>query len=281
MLRKMEFFPPLDADCAARDWHSQEKTLDVDVSLGYTAEVGGGTMIIFDEQRLSDSPFVERIWRCHSEGAHPFLSIAESRCELVVSRFYGKTTMTVRGPETKATSLGDCPADGEWLGIRLKPGTFLSQLFACKLVDTALTLPQATSKSFWLGGSAWQFPDYENADTFVDWLVREGLLVREPIVGEALQGHLKDLSLRSVQRRFLLATEVTQKTVRQIERARYATLLLQQGVSISDTIEQAGYFDQPHLTRSLKYFIGQTPAQILHQSGTEQLSFLYKTSPFC
>jgi AraC-like DNA-binding protein len=149
------------------------------------------------------------------------------------------------------------------------------------LVDATLTLPAASSKSFWLGGSSWQFPDYGNADTFVDWLVREGLLVREPVIGAALQGHLKDLSLRSVQRRFLQAAGVTQSAVRQIERARYATLLLQQGVSILDTIDKAGYFDQPHLTRSLKYFIGQTPAQILRQSQPEQLSFLYKTRPFC
>ena len=237
-------------------------------------------MIIFDEQRPSDSPFVERIWRCHSEGASPFLSIAESRCELVVTRLQGKLNLTVRGPETKATPLGDCPADGEWLGIRLKPGTFLPHLPPRTLVDAALTLPLATSKSFWLEGSAWQFPDYNNADTFVDWLVREGLLVRELVVGEALQGHLKDLSLRSVQRRFLQATGVTQNVARQIERARYATLLLQQGVSIPDTIHEAGYFDQPHLTRSMKYFIGQTPAQVLHHSQSEQLSFLYKTQPF-
>ena len=43
-------------------------------------------MIIFDEDRPSDSPYVERIWRSHSEGADPFLSIATSRCELVLSR---------------------------------------------------------------------------------------------------------------------------------------------------------------------------------------------------
>ena len=237
-------------------------------------------MIIFDEQRPSDSPCVERVWRCHSEGASPFLSIAESRSELVVTRQQGKFSLTVRGPETRATSLGDCPADGEWLGIRLKPGAFLSHLPPGTLVDGALTLPQASSTSFWLGGSAWQFPDFSNADTFINWLVREGLLVREPVVGEALQGHLKDLSLRSVQRRFLQATGITQNAVRQIERARSATLLLQQGVSILDTIEQVGYFDQPHLTRSLKYYIGQTPAQLQEQSQPEQLSFLYKTQPF-
>jgi hypothetical protein len=167
-------------------------------------------MIIFDEDRPSDSPFVERIWRCHSEGAGPFLSIAQSRCELVVTRLYGKITLTVRGPETKATPLGDCPADGEWLGIRFKLGTVLPLLPARTLVNATVTLPEATSTSFWLGGSAWQFPDYENADTFVDRLVREGLLVREPVVGAALQGHLNDLSLSTIQRRFLRAIGVTQ-----------------------------------------------------------------------
>ena len=233
------------------------------------------------EERPSDSSFVERVWRSHSERTGTFLSQAKSCWEIVVTKHEGQTMLTVRGPETKATLLGDCPADGEWLGIRFKPGTFMPHLPARDLVDATVTLPLATSKSFWLGGSAWQFPDYNNADTFVDRLVREGLLVREPVVGEALQGHLKDLSLRSVQRRFLQAAGVTQSAARQIERARYATILLKQGVSILDTIHEAGYFDQPHLTRSLKYFIGQTPAQIMCQSQPEQLSFLYKTRPFC
>src|SRR6266568_8458862 len=229
-------------------------------------------MIIFDDERPSDSTFVERIWRSRSERGGSFISIAESGSEMVVTKRHGKITLTVRGPETKATLLGDCTADGEWPGIRFTPGTFMPHLPARDLVDATVTLPLATSKSFWLGGSAWQFPDYNNADTFVDRLVREGLLVREPVVGEALQGHLKDLSLRSVQRRFLQATGVTQNVARQIERARYATLLLQQGVSIPDTLFQAGYYDQPHLTRSLKRFIGQTPAQLLHHDRPEQLS---------
>lgn len=237
-------------------------------------------MIIFDDDRSSDSPYVERIWRCHAERGGSFLSIAESRCELVVTRHRGMTSLTVRGPETQATQRGDCPADGEWIGIRLKPGTWLTHLPARTLVNAAVTLPHATGTSFILDGAVWQFPAYDNAETFVGRLVRDNLLVREPVIEEALQGHVTDLSRRSVQRRFLQATGVTQSTARQIERARYATLLLQQGVSIPDTAMQAGYFDQPHLTRSLKYFIGQTPAQILCKSQQQQLSFLYKTAPF-
>jgi AraC-like DNA-binding protein len=237
-------------------------------------------MIIVDEDRASDSPFVERIWRSHSEGISPFLSIAVNHCEFVVSRLQGKVTMTLRGPETQVTPIGNPPEDGEWVGILLKLGTFLPNIPTSGLVDSSVDLPASSGNSFWLGGSSWQFPDYENADIFVEWLVREGLLLRDPVVEAALQGQLKDLTQRAVQYRFLQAAGITQNTTRQIERARYATILLQQGVSILDTIEQAGYYDQPHLTRSLKRFIGQTPAQLLHHDQSVQLSFLYKTTLF-
>ena len=237
-------------------------------------------MLIFDEDRASDSPFVEQVWCCHSEGEAPFLSIAASRCELVVGRFEGKVTMTVRGPETRAIPQGNCPGEGEWIGILLKMGTFLPHLPTRTLVDTGVDLPTASRNSFWLSGSLWQFPDYDNADTFVDWLVRKGLLARDPVVDAALQGHMQDRSLSTIQRRFLRATGLTQNTARQIERARYAMRLLQQGVSILDTVDLAGYFDQPHLTRSLRYLIGQTPVQIREKSRPEQMPFLYKTTPF-
>ncbi len=236
-------------------------------------------MIIFDEERPSDSPFVERIWCSHSEGTAPFLSIAVSRCELVVTKLHGKITMTVRGPETRATPLGDSPSDGEWFGILLKLGTFLPHLPTRSLLDTGVTLPEATDNTFWLSGSAWEFPTSDNAEIFVRRLVRAGLLVRDPVIEAALQGQIKDLTPRSVQYHFLQATGITQNMARQIERARSATLLLQQGVSISETILEAGYYDQPHLTRSLQRFIGQTPAELLHHSRPEQLSFLYKTTP--
>ena len=91
-------------------------------------------MIIIDEERASDSPFVERIWRAYSERAGSFLSIAASHWEMVVTRQNGKTLFTVRGPETKATPL-DCSADGEWLGIRFKLGTVMPHLPASHLVD--------------------------------------------------------------------------------------------------------------------------------------------------
>jgi len=142
-----------------------------------------------------------------------------------------------------------------------------------------LNLPEAAQKSFWLHGSAWELPDFENADTFVNKLVREGLLVCDPVVGSVLQGQPVDMSLRTVQRRFLQATGLTHTTVFQIKRARYATMLLKQGVSIPITIARAGYFDQSHLIRSLQHLIGQTPAQIVSKNRRDPLSFLYNITP--
>jgi AraC-like DNA-binding protein len=235
-------------------------------------------MFINFEDRPSDSTFVERIWRCHSERAGVFHSMAASHCEMVVTRHKGKTFLTVRGPEIKATT-ADCPAEGEWVAIRFKLGTFMPLMPASNLRDRRdVTLPEATSRSFWLNGSAWEYPDFENAETFVKRLVHDGLIAMDLSVRAALQGQRQELSLRSAQRHFLQATGITHSTIRQIERARHATNLLQDGVSILDTVHEAGYYDQAHLTRSLNYLIGQTPAQIIR--GEKQLSFLYKTASF-
>jgi AraC-like DNA-binding protein len=230
--------------------------------------------IIFGD-RPSDSPLVERVWRSHSEGGGLFSSISANHCMMVVTRLCGTITLDVRGPETKATS-AYCPADGEWLGIQFKYGTFMPRFPVPNLVDGKVTLPKAARQSFWLDGSVWQFPDYENADTFVNRLVHHGLLVHEPVVDAVSRGQPHDLSLRSVQRRVLQATGMSRRDSRLIERARYATVLLRQGTTAPEVVNKAGYFDQPHLIRSLKRFIGQTPTQIVDESN--QLSFLYNTA---
>jgi hypothetical protein len=196
---------------------------------------------------------------------------------MVVSKYHGEIMMTVRGPETKATPMHVTLVGGEFFGIIFKYGALMPHLPASHLVDADVDLPEASSKSFWLNGSAWQFPNYENADTFVDRLVREEMLVCDPIIEPALRGEPQDLSPRSVQRHFLQATGLTHGSIRQIERARHATMLLQQGISILDTVERTGYSDQAHLTRALKHLIGKTPAQIINKSEPEQLSLLFKT----
>jgi AraC-like DNA-binding protein len=228
------------------------------------------------DERLSDSPLVERVWSSRSDQPSEFISVAGNLSELVITKYNNTLRITLRGPETKATKAYG-PADAEFLGILFKLGTFIPHLPTPTIVDGDIDLPQAGAESFWLNGSAWEVPTFENADTFINRLVREGLLAHEPVVDNVLQSTVGELSIRSEQRRFLQATGLTYATVRQIKRARLATLQLKQGASIQDTVFEAGYFDQSHLTRSLKRYIGLTPAQIMDEARTERLSFLYNT----
>jgi methylphosphotriester-DNA--protein-cysteine methyltransferase len=136
-----------------------------------------------------------------------------------------------------------------------------------RLVDRSLRLRQATRTSFWLDRSAWELPAPDTADVFVDRLVRAGLLVHDPMASAVVQGGVPGLSTRAVERRVARATGLTRGAIRQIQRAERAVELLSAGVPALDAVRQAGYADQPHLTRSLKRFVGQTPSQIVSSAG--------------
>ncbi len=231
-------------------------------------------MLIAFEDRPSESPVVERVWRSHSEQAGPFHSMATCNWVMVVSRLRGQVFMTVRGPETRA-SMAECPPEGEWIGIHFKVGTFMPQLPNLALRDrNDATLPDVSGRSFWLAGSAWEYPSFENADVFVQRLQKKGLIASDHHVRSTLERRPGSTSRRTEQRHFLRASGITQATARQIERARRAAYLLQTGVPILQVVHDTGYFDQAHLTRSLQHFVGRTPAQVAR--GVGQLSFLYK-----
>src|SRR5262249_31649001 len=157
---------PLPARPVAKQARRIQWTTGDGLSFGVRRRRERNVFLVF-EDRPSDSPFVERVWRSHSERAGTFHSVAACHWEMVVTRYQGKTCLTVRGPETKATTV-DCPAEGDWVGIRFKLGTFMPLLPARDLSDRRdVTLPEVTSRSFWLNGSAWEYPDFENAETFV------------------------------------------------------------------------------------------------------------------
>ena len=219
-------------------------------------------MSIIFEQRLSDSPYVETITRGRTAGDGTSVRPAECHWHMVLVRLAGNVRVVVVGPWTTA-GVVSWTEGAELLWIKFKLGTWMPHLPAENLMDRETLLPGAARQSFWLGGSAWQFPDYENVDTFVDRLVRDDVLVRDAVVSATLQAQASETPPRTVRHRFLRTTGLTQSHIRQVDRAGRAAALLGQGVSIPDTMYDLGYFDQPHLTRSLKRFVGMTPAQII------------------
>ena len=161
-----------------------------------------------------------------------------------------------------------------WVGIRFQLGAALHDLSVAGLVDRSLTLPPAGHRSFWWKGTAWRLPTYDNAEGLVERLVREDLIGSEPVVDDALGGTSAELSLRTIQRRSHAATGLTRRAVRQIERARLAGVQLREGATPAEVTHEFGYYDQPHLTRSLRRFLGQTPAELADPGRDEQLSLL-------
>lgn len=213
------------------------------------------------EHRSSSTPFVEATWSTHSRSEGSFLSVAVSHWELVVTRQDEGAWLTIRGPETRATT-APVPTNAEFFGIQFSHGTFMPDLNPRRVLDGALTFPASSRRSFWLHGSAWELPTPDNADTFVERLAGAGLLVHDPVVPAAIHDDIVELSTRTLERRVIRATGLTRGMIRQIQRAERAVALLSRGLPALEVVRRAGYADQPHLTRSLKRFIGQTPSQI-------------------
>lgn len=213
------------------------------------------------EQRSAQSPMIHHAWQTHSEPEESFISAAASHWEMVVTRQGDSARLTVRGPETRATT-APIPQDAVFFGIQFTLGTFMPWLPPGRLVDRSVTLPPATKRSVRLDGSRIELPEPDTADAFVDQLVRAGLLMHDPVASANLRGDVAALSARSLERRVLRATGLTRGVIRQIRRAERAVELLSQGVAPIDVVHQAGYSDQSHLTRSLKRLVGRTPSQI-------------------
>jgi hypothetical protein len=218
-------------------------------------------MSIIHEKRLSDSSYVEEVihgWTiCEGSTIRP----AECNWHMVFVKEHGRIHSLVVGPLTTAgvVSWGE---GAEILWIKFKLGVFMPHLPVRDLLDSEKSLPGAASRAFWLKSDVWELPDFENADTFINKLARDDTLTLDPVVGAMLQDQYPDISSRTMRHHFLRATGLTRSRISQMKQAQQAAALLQQGVSILDTVFEAGYYDQPHLTRALKQFIGFTPAQI-------------------
>lgn len=232
-------------------------------------------MAIAFEDRSSDSSDIERVWRSRSDAVDRMTSIATAHWTLVAWRARQDWRVAVQGPETGATT-APVPPETEFVGIRLSLGTALERPPRDSIVDHRIEFPDVSRHSVRIFGHTVPLPGYDGAEDLVQRLVRAGVIVRDPMVRDVLRGWPPDATARTVRRHFLSATGLTPGMVRQIERARDAAILIRTGAPIADVAHDLGYYDQPHLARSLDRFIGHTATK-LRNGGCGQLSLLYKT----
>ncbi len=216
--------------------------------------------------RGSDSAWVDTVWTCTSEQVAEMTSVATPCWGLVFFERAGTAYASITGPATR-TGTAPVPEGATFVGIEFAVGTSLRAVPAPLLVDGGADLPDTTRRSFRLGGVRWQTPGPDDAEALVDRLVRAGALVRDPLVAQVRSGHRPGVTARTVERRFRAATGLAQGAVRQIERAREAAALLAAGVPVAGVVSGLGYFDEPHLARALRRYVGRTARQLREGTG--------------
>ncbi|MEU4812188.1 AraC family transcriptional regulator [Nocardia fluminea] len=230
------------------------------------------------ETRLSDSPWVESVWTCRSDQVTEMTSVATETWGLVFWEQQGVPSAAVTGPEV-ATSTAPVPEGADFVGIQFAVGTSLRAVTASTLVDSGIVLPDVTARGFWLDGDRWETPRVDDAEALVERLVGHGVVVRDELVADTLRGLTPAITERTLERRFRAATGLTRGAVRQIERARTAALLLSAGDAPGDVVDKLGYYDEPHLARALRRFVGRTAGQLREGgSGAIALDLTQRTT---
>jgi len=206
-----------------------------------------------------------RVWTAKCDSPTDFSSIASVNPGIGFVRVGGVTTVHLRGPETKATTLS-CPRDAEYFGVDFRLGAYLPMFPPARLANLQdAVLPTLSDGWILLDGQAWEMPTPQNVDVFIGRLKRAGLLVFDPLVEELQHGGaVRTVPERTAQSRFVRAVGLSRRKLQLIERARHAADLLRAGTGIADVVSGAGYYDQPHLTRVLGQLIGHTPAELAH-----------------
>lgn len=204
-----------------------------------------------------------RIWAAECDSATQFTSIASVNPGIGFVRARGVTTVHLRGPATEASPLS-CPKDSEYFGVDFRLGAFFPDFPPAGLANLQdAMVPVLSDGRMLLGGMTWEIPTPDNVDVFTDRLKRAGLLTFDPLVEELQHvGQVRGVAERTAQDRFVRAVGLSRRTLRLIERTRHAARLIRMGVPIVDVVSESGFYDQPHLTRSVRRLIGHTPVEL-------------------
>ncbi len=216
--------------------------------------------------RASDSPWISSVWTCRSGQDAEMTSVASETWGLVFGRQQGRVFASVTGAESR-TGTAPVPAEATFVGIEFAVGTALRTLPGSVLLDGGIDLPDIDRRSFRLDDHRWPIPGPDDAEALVDLLVRRGAIVRDPVVTEALRGGRPAVTDRTLERRFRTATGLRQGAVRQIERVRAAAVLLSDGTAVNEVVGKLGYYDEPHLARALRRYVGRTAGQLRAGTG--------------
>lgn len=214
------------------------------------------------EEHHPDSPVLECVWQALATRDERYLVPAVEYWDLWFTRAQnGETRAGLAGPTIGHRWIRSAIGEHSW-GVQLKAHVVLPGVSKRLLLGGEAELV-VEAGHVTLSGHAVPFPEFADLEAFTARLLAVDVLRCDDDVRRMLSGDDTGYSERHQQRRVRAATGLTRKQIEQLSRARAAFAQLLQGVPPSECAARFGFSDQAHLSRALRAFHGQTPAQVL------------------
>lgn len=218
------------------------------------------------EARLVATPHVQSIGLMRFDATGETLMQPDGCWDIVIFKHDDEVEVLRTGLTTRSVVHRHAAGD-EILVISFKPSSFMPSMPGEMMRDEGVVLEKFGKRKFRIGGDWREIPTFDNADVFVERLVRDGIVDSNAVVASIVDGQPKAMSERTMQRHFLRTTGLTHKHFTLVQRARKAVALLQRGQPAADVAFALGYADQAHMINSLRQIMGQTPRQIVRAPG--------------
>lgn len=212
--------------------------------------------------RESGSPHVGVVWWAQIEEDGNYVDAANEFWGLAFGVLAdGRPSATLIGPSLEPRELRLVAGERGW-GVELAAHVFVPQLDKRRFLGEMRDLP-TDGRWFELAGVRLPVPEVDALEGLVETLLQQGILAADEGVAAALRGQLAPQSRRSLHRHVVGATGLGPKKHEQLQRARSAYVLLQDGWSLAAAAAEAGFADQAHMTRAFNALAGKSPARIL------------------
>ncbi len=220
------------------------------------------------QTRPVDSPLVESISSVRFTATGQTLMQPDGCWDIAIIK-RGDETLVLRTGLTTRPVVYEHEAGDEQLVVTFKPHSFMPLMPGEVMRDVGVMLEKFGRGEFWIGTDVREIPTFENADVFVERLVRDGIVANNELVASVVDGQPMAMTERTMQRHFLKTTGLTYKHFTLVQRAQQAVAMLQMGRPAVDVALALGFSDQAHMINSLKVIMGQTPKQIVRAAPSE------------
>src|ERR1041384_1539006 len=134
--------------------------------------------------RQADSPFVQAVTSWVIDDEERSIAAPDGYWDLVVLNQAGKVNILLTGQTTQAVPLPFTPGD-EILTISFKASVFLASIPAMDMLDRGMLLP-SMQHTFQLASDVFEIPTFDNAEAFIQSLVKKGQIHQDGVVEELL-----------------------------------------------------------------------------------------------